>query len=248
MVAARKLVTRAAPAAHTLCIDVGGTGLKASVLDERGRMLADRVRVETPHPCDPKRLVDALAALVKPLPPFHRVSVGFPGVVRNGVVVTAPNLGTDRFAGFDLGRALERRLGAPVKAANDADIQGLAVATGKGLEMVITLGTGFGTAIVVDGRLGPHLEIAHHPFKKGRTYDQVLGAAGREEVGGKKWSKLVLEAIDNLRIVVCFDRLYVGGGNAKKLKDPLPLDCVLIDNTAGIAGGVKLWQATRATD
>lgn len=117
MVAAKGIV-RAAPRARTtatLCIDVGGTGLKASVLDDKGAMLADRVRVETPRPCDPKTLVDALVALVRPLPRFHRVSVGFPGVIRGGVVVTAPNLGTERFAGFDLARALERRLGAPVR-------------------------------------------------------------------------------------------------------------------------------------
>jgi polyphosphate glucokinase len=243
-----RVVAKRAPTT-TLAIDIGGSGLKAAVLDDSGAMLTERVRVDTPQPCDPKQLVEALVALVKPLPRFDRVSVGFPGVIRKGRIYTAPNLGTERFAGFDLGRALEQRLGAPVRAANDADIQGLGVVQGEGVEMVVTLGTGFGTALFVDGRLGPHLEIAHHPFRKGETYDQQIGNAAREAVGNKKWTARVEEAIANLRTVVNFDRLYIGGGNASKLKCALADDCVVVDNSAGITGGVKLWTtSTRKTD
>lgn len=226
----------------TLAIDVGGTGLKASVLDEEGNMLTERVRVETPHPCNPKLLVDTLAALVEPLPSWDRVSVGFPGLVRHGKIVTAPNLGTDVFAGFHLAEALSKRLGAPVRVVNDADMQGLAAIEGKGVEMVITLGTGFGTALFFDGRLQVHLEIAHHPFKKGKTYDEVIGERGRKKAGNKKWLESVEEAIDNMRTMVNFDRLYVGGGNAKRLDFKLPKDVALVDNSAGILGGIKLWD------
>jgi len=225
----------------TLAIDIGGTGLKASVLDPVGQMLCDRVRVDTPQPCSPPLLTNALVELVRPLPEYQRVSVGFPGVIRKGKIVTAPNLGTEKFAGFDLGTTLQKKLGAPVRAINDADMQGLAAIQGKGVEMVITLGTGFGTALFVDGRLGAHLELAHHPFRKGETYDQQLGERARAKVGNKKWSKRVEEAIDNLRVLVNFDRLFIGGGNAKKIGFDLPNDVAVVDNSAGILGGIKLW-------
>lgn len=226
----------------TLAIDIGGTGLKASVLDGRGKMLTERVRVDTPHPCNPKLLVETLATLVKQLPAWDRVSVGFPGLIRHGKIVTAPNLGTDKFAGFDLGKALVTRLKAPVRAVNDADMQGLAVVSGKGVEMVCTLGTGFGTALFNSGRLQVHLEIAHHPFQKSKTYDEVIGERGRKKVGTKKWLKNVQDAIDNMRTMVNFDRLYLGGGNAKRVDFKLPKGVSIVDNSAGILGGIKLWD------
>lgn len=229
-------------AKQTLAIDIGGTGLKASVLDEAGKMVTERVRVETPHPCNPKLIVDTLAKLVEPLPKFDRISVGFPGLIRHGKIVTAPNLGTDVFAGFDLAKALGQRLGAPVRAVNDADMQGLAAIKGKGVEMVITLGTGFGTALFHDGKLQSHLEIAHHPFKKGRTYDQMLGDRNMKKLGKKKWNKLVRQAMVNMAIMVNFDHLYVGGGNAKRIEFKLPRTVSLVDNSAGILGGIKLWD------
>ena len=227
---------------QTLAIDIGGTGLKASVLNEAGKMVTEKVRVDTPHPLTSKLLVETLAKLVEPLPRFQRISVGFPGLIRHGKIVTAPNLGTDSFAGFDLGKALSARLKAPVRAVNDADMQGLAAIRGKGVEMVITLGTGFGTALFNDGKLQTHLEIAHHPFKKGRTYDQMLGDKNRKRIGKKKWIRLVKEAIVNMRTMVNFNRLYVGGGNAKRIDFKLPKDVSLVDNAAGILGGIKLWD------
>ena len=228
--------------ALTLAIDIGGTGLKASVLDGKGKMTTERVRVDTPHPCDPRLLVDTLGTLVKQLPKYDRVSVGFPGLIRHGKIITAPNLGTERFAGFDLGKALKDKLGKPVRAVNDADMQGLAVVKGKGVEMVCTLGTGFGTALFNDGRLQVHLEIAHLPFKKGKTYDEVVGERGRKKVGTKRWLKNVSEAIDNMRTMVNFDRLYLGGGNAKRIDFKLPKGVEVVDNSAGILGGIKLWD------
>ncbi len=229
-------------AQHTLAIDIGGTGLKASVLDEAGKMVTEKVRVETPHPCGPKIMVDALDKLVKPLPPYHRVSVGFPGLIRHGRIITAPNLGTKAFAGFDLSKALSQRLGAPVRAVNDADMQGLAAIRGRGVEMAVTLGTGFGTALFHDGKLQVHLEIAHHPFKKERTYDELLGDKHRKKLGAKKWSKLVKEAIKNMRTMVNFDHLFIGGGNARRIDFKLPKGVSLVDNSAGILGGIKLWD------
>lgn len=229
--------------ARTLCIDIGGTGLKASVLDSKGKMLHERVRVDTPPGVTAELLVKALVDLTRDLPPFDRVSVGFPGVVRQGVVITAPNLGSDEFRGFDIDGALEKALGKPTRVMNDADVQGFAAVAGKGVEMVITLGTGFGTALFVEGRIGPHLELAHHPFRKGETYDEQLGNAALERIGKRRWNKRVKRAIKNLRVLTNFDRLYIGGGNAKKIQFELDDDCEVVDNTAGILGGIKLWKS-----
>ena len=226
----------------TLAIDIGGTGLKASVLDEAGTMLVDRVRVETPVGSPPEVIVEALAKLTEPLPPFDRVSVGFPGVVRNGRVLTAPNLKHDTWMGFDLAAALRTRLGKPTRVVNDADMQGLAAIRGKGVELVITLGTGFGTALYLDGRLAPHLELAHHPFRKGETYEEQLGNGARKRAGTTKWNKRIQRAIDCLRALVHFDHLYIGGGNARKIAFKPGPDTTIISNEAGIRGGIALWR------
>ena len=227
---------------RTLAIDIGGSGLKASVIDEAGRLLTDRVRVDTPVGSPPKEIVEALARLVAPLGAFDRVSVGFPGVVRKGRVLTAPNLDNKGWKDFDLAGALGRAVGKPVRVANDADVQGLAVIEGKGVEMVITLGTGFGTGLYLDGRLAPHLELSHHPFRKGETYDEHLGNAARKRVGNQKWNRRVKKAIRTLRALSNFDHLYVGGGNAKKIDFELDPDVTVVSNDAGIKGGVALWQ------
>jgi polyphosphate glucokinase len=227
---------------RTLAIDVGGSGLKASVLDEAGRLLTERVRVDTPVGSPPRGIVDVLARLVAPLGAYDRVSVGFPGVVRMGRVLTAPNLDNKGWKGFDLAGALGRALGKPVRVANDADVQGLAVIEGKGVEMVVTLGTGFGTGLYLDGRLAPHLELSHHPFRKGETYDEQLGNAARKRVGKRKWNKRVQKAIRTLRALTNFDRLYIGGGNARKIDFELDPDVRIVSNDAGIKGGVALWQ------
>jgi polyphosphate glucokinase len=227
---------------RTLAIDVGGTGLKASVVDDTGRLLTDRVRVETPVGAPPPEIVEALVRLIAPLGSFDRVSVAFPGVVREGRVRTAPNLGNKAWKGFDLAGALTHRLGKPVRVANDADVQGLAVIAGKGVEVVITLGTGFGTGLYLDGRLGPHLELSQHPFRKGQTYDEQLGNAARKAVGRRKWNKRVKKAIRNLRALTSFDHLYIGGGNARKIDFDLDPDVTIVSNDAGIRGGVALWR------
>jgi polyphosphate glucokinase len=179
---------------------------------------------------------------VAPLGVYDRVSVGFPGAIRNGHVLTAPNLGNKGWAGFELEAALTKVLGKPVRVANDADMQGLAVISGKGLEMIITLGTGFGTGIYVDGRLAPHIELGRHPFRKGKSYDEYVGNAARRRVGSRKWNRRVKRAIAQIRDLVNFDHLYVGGGNAKKIDFNSGADVTIVPNTAGMAGGAGLWK------
>ena len=244
----------------TLAVDIGGTGLKASVLDAAGAMVADRVKILTPYPLPPEKLVASLARLVAPLPTADRAAVGFPGMVRGGVVLSAPHFVTvggpgtevdhhlvEQWARFDLAAALTAEFGVPTKAANDADIQGAAVVRGEGLELVVTLGTGFGTGLFYDGELLPHLEIAHQPFRKGETYDEQLGEATRKEIGHSRWNKRVMKAIDNMRALTLFDHLYLGGGNSRRvLRTHLPDDVTVVDNTAGILGGFRLWEPRHA--
>ena len=234
--------TRGATPLRTLAIDVGGSGLKASVVDDRGRLLTERARVDTPVGRPPKEIVQALVRLVAPLGPYDRVSVGFPGVVRQGRIVTAPNLDHEGWSDFDLAGALARALGKPVRVANDADVQGLAVIGGKGVEMVITLGTGFGTGLYLDGKLAPHLELAHHPFRNRETYDQQLGNAARKNVGLERWNRRVKKALVNMRVLTTFDHLYIGGGNAKRIAFALDPDITIVSNEAGLHGGVALWR------
>ena len=228
---------------RTLAIDIGGTGIKAAVLDEHGHVVGERERVPTPpKPIPSDVLMRAIDEVTTPLAPFDRVSVGFPGYVRDGVVLTAPNLGTETLGGFDLQQALSDHWGKPVKVLNDADVQGFGAISGNGIEMVLTLGTGAGTAIFRDGEVIPHLELAHHPVSGKRTYDEYLGNAARRKKGKKAWSKRVAKVIDILRVVVHFDHLYIGGGNAKDLTFPLPPDVSVVPNTDGLTGGIELWR------
>src|SRR6516162_7150955 len=228
---------------RTLAIDVGGSGIKAALLDADGSMIGKRQRVPTPaKPVAPEALVGAIDKAAKPLGDFERVSVGFPGYVRDGRVLTAPNLGSEVLAGFDLQGALAQHWGKPVRVLNDADVQGFGAIKGQGVEMVLTLGTGAGTAIFLDGEIMTHLELAHHPVSGGKTYDEYIGNAARQKKGRKAWSKRVAKVIEILRVVVRFDHLYLGGGNAKDINFPIPADVSIVPNTDGLTGGIRLWR------
>jgi polyphosphate glucokinase len=228
---------------RTLAIDIGGSGIKAALLDSDGSIIGNRQRVPTPpKPVAPDALVRAIDEAVTPLGGFERVSVGFPGYVRDGRVLTAPNLGSEVLAGFDLQAALVRHWGKPVRVLNDADVQGFGAIQGQGVEMVLTLGTGAGTAIFRDGEIMTHLELAHHPVSGDKTYDEYIGNAAREKKGKKAWNKRVAKVIDILRVVVRFDHLYLGGGNAKHIIFPLPPDVTIVPNTEGLTGGIRLWH------
>ena len=240
---------------HTLAIDIGGTGLKATVLNAAGKPVHERVRIPTTFPCPPDKLVADLAGLVAPLPAYQRVSVGFPGVVRGGKVRTAPafvtigGLGTtvkdslvEAWTGFDLAAALQERLGKPTRVANDADVQGAGAVTGRGIELVVTLGTGVGTAVFDHGRLALHLELAHHPLKGDKTYNEVLGDAARKKVGAKRWNKRVAKAVAVLDALIVPDSILIGGGNAQRITVDLGPKVTLVDNDDGLLGGIKLWD------
>ena len=244
----------------TLAIDVGGTGLKAALLDPKGQMIGDRVKIETPYPCPPEKLVKSLHQLSERHPGYDRVSVGFPGLVRAGVVTETPALSravwggppdpelARAWEGFGLAAALQQDFGKPTRVANDADLQGSAAIKGKGFEFVMTLGTGCGTAIFWQGQMLPHMELSHGPFRKGETFDVRLGDAARRDVGNHRWRRRVRKAIAAFDDMLLYDQLYVGGGNAKHLKDDdLGDKGTRVPNIAGLLGGIRLWDQPWAT-
>ena len=244
---------------RTLGIDCGGSGIKGSVLDANGDLLAERVRIKTPYPLPPQRFVDVLLEIASGMPQFDRVTVGLPGMIRHGVVIVTPHYpnlrgpyttkdpGLDAaWRHWDATAALEQAFGRPVRVLNDAEVQGAAVIKRKGLEVVFTLGTGLGCAMYDDGRLAPHLEMSHAPVRKGRTYDTWMGKSQLKRLGPQRWSKRILATVDGLRPVFRWDHLYVGGGNAKKLTEFLGDDVTIVPNVAGILGSVRVWDLDMA--
>lgn len=226
---------------RTLTIDIGGTGIKMIPTDVAGRPLAERARELTPSPAAPAAVMAVVEGMLSAQAPYDRVSVGFPGVVVRGKVLTAPNLGTEHWSGFDLQGAIRTLTGKPTRVLNDADLQGYGVIHGKGVELVLTLGTGLGTALYVNGHLVPNLELGHHPFQKGATYEDRVSNAERQRIGNKRWLERVAEVFAQLEPIFNYDRLFVGGGNAKRL-DELPAKVHFFENVEGLAGGVRLWE------
>ncbi len=176
-----------------------------------------------------------------PKEPFARVSVGFPGVVVDGVTKTAPNL-HQKWEGFNLRQALTDLTGRPTRVLNDAGVQGLGVIAGNGVELVLTLGTGMGFGLYVNGRYVPNIEMAHHPFRKKLTYEDYIGNAARLKVGNHRWSRRVLRVLRQLQTTFNPDIIYIGGGNSAKLREELPTGVKRTDNIAGLLGGIALWR------
>jgi polyphosphate glucokinase len=234
--------TAPAPASsqpRTLAVDIGGTGIKAMILDPKGRPLTERVKVATPKNATPKKVIGIIRDLAEKSGEFDRVSAGFPGVVKAGVVYTAANLGKG-WDSYPLEEELSEKLERPVRIANDADVQGLGCVTGKGEELVITLGTGFGSVLFSDGHR-IHLELGHHPFHKGKTYEDELGHKALKKKGKKHWNKMLREAIDDLKRTFNYDHLYIGGGSAEEISFKLPPNVATVSNEDGLLGGIRLW-------
>ncbi|TSD64896.1 ROK family protein [Inquilinus sp. KBS0705] len=225
-----------------LSVDIGGSHIKATILNAKGELLIDYKKIVTPNPANPDNVVKAIKTLVKDFPTYEKISVGFPGYVKNGVVKTAPNLGNDFWKDIDLRKNIEKELGKDTQVVNDADMQGLGVVSGKGLEMVITLGTGFGTALLMDGILLPHFEIAHLPLSKNKDYDDYIGDRALDKEGIKKWNKRIQRVFEILKTVFNYDTLYIGGGNSDVLNFKLDKNMKIVTNADGIKGGARLWQ------
>jgi polyphosphate glucokinase len=244
-----------APGERTLTFDIGGTGSKATVLDAAGVPLVERVRVRTPYPCPPERLIATLLEISERLPAFDRISVGLPGVIRGGRVLATPHFVTEAgpftpvrqdllkaWSGYDAATELHKAFACPVRVVNDAELAGFGVVSGTGFEVLLALGTGLGAALFDNGRLLPKLELSHAPFRRGETYDQQLGDHARRAVGNVTWTRRFERALARWHAVLWWDRLYVGGGNAKHLTGDLGFEHTRVGNDAGLLGGFKLWQ------
>lgn len=241
---------------RTLTVDCGGTGIKATVLDVAGEPLQPRAKVQTPYPCPPAVLVETIASVAASIDEgYERASVGLPGLVRRGIVHATPHFVTEagpftsvradlvkEWAGYDVRAALEDALGCPTRVLNDAEVAGLAVISGSGFEVMFTLGTGFGCALFEDGRVLPKVEMSLAPFRDGETYDEQLGHHARDRIGVEAWNERVVAAVQALRPVLWWDRVYIGGGAAKYITADLGPDVTIVTNQSGLLGGVRLWN------
>jgi polyphosphate glucokinase len=225
-----------------LCIDVGGSGLKAAVISPSGKYLVKRHRLKTPKHRKPRQIVKTLAELAAPMGDFDCVTIGFPGVGKNGRVISAPHFGTRDWKGFDLAGAMGKKFGKPVKLLNDADVQGLAVIGGKGLELVCTLGTGLGTAWFRDGELMPHMDLAHLVVRKKDDFDIYVGDVTRRKISNAQWNRRIKKLVGVLETVFAYDRLYLGGGNSRCVNFKLPRNVTIVSNDAGMEGGAFAWS------
>jgi polyphosphate glucokinase len=226
----------------TLSIDIGGSGLKAMLLDAAGKPLCERQRIPTPTDPAPEAVLKALDELRRRFPEFDRVSVGFPGIVKHSSTYGAVNLHPEWAGGYPLQAEMEKRWKKPVRVGNDADVAGYGAIKGEGVELVITLGTGMGGALFTNGHLVPGLELGHHPWRKGKTYEELLGRRGLDEIGKKAWNKLLKEALAQIEFLFNYEHLYLGGGNTKKINFELPANVTIVSNESGLLGGVVLWR------
>lgn len=214
---------------NILVIDVGGTHVKVLASGQ-----AERREFPSGPGLTPALMVDRVRALTADWS-YGAIAIGYPGLVVHGRIVAEPaHLGRG-WTGFDFAAAF----GLPVKLINDAAMQALGSYAG-GRMLFLGLGTGLGSALIVDGRLEP-MELAHMPYRKGRTFEDYLGLAGLKRRGLHKWRKHVLAVVKLLSAALEPDEVVIGGGNAKRLAD-LPPGVRLGENLNAFKGGFKLWQ------
>lgn len=212
-----------------LVIDVGGTNVK---------LLATGQKAPRKHPSGPTMTPRKMVGLVKRAVAdweFDCITLGYPGPIINGHPLREPhNLGGG-WVGFDFKKAF----GCPVKIINDAAMQALGSYKG-GRMLFLGLGTGLGSAMIVDGILQP-MELAHLAYKNGRSYEDYLGLRGLERMGKKKWRRHVGKVTKRLKVALDADYVVLGGGNCKKLKE-LPRGARRGNNENAFLGGFRLWQ------
>jgi polyphosphate glucokinase len=210
-------------------LDVGGTHVKLLASGKRTSR-----RFDSGQSMTPSKMVKGVKGLTADWP-CDVISMGYPGLVLHGRIAAEPtNLGIG-WVGFDFPEAF----GRPVKIVNDAAMQALGSYRG-GRMLFLGLGTGLGSAMVVDGDVQP-MELAHLPFKKGRTYEDVVGLKGFKRLGVRRWRKQVAKVIDIWRAALEPDDVVIGGGNAERLTE-LPLGVRLGDNANAFKGGLRLWR------
>jgi hypothetical protein len=216
-----------------LVIDVGGTNVKM-------RVTGQKKRVEIPS--GPKMTAIKMVTVVRKIVAswkYDAITIGYPGPVLHGHIVCEPhNLGHG-WIKFNFKKAF----GCPVKIINDAAMQALGSHCGKRM-LFLGLGTGLGSALIVDGVLEP-MELAHLPYKKGRTYEDYLGHSGLKQLGKRKWRRHVNEIIRQLKTALEVDYVVLGGGNARLL-NKLPPGSQVGNNDNAFRGGLRLWSKSRS--
>ena len=211
-----------------LVIDVGGTHVKVLATGHK-----QRVKFPSGPKMTPAKMVTAVRAATAGWK-YDVVSIGYPGAVVHGRPIIEPRHLGSGWVGFDFKKAF----GRPVKIINDAAMQALGSYRG-GRMLFLGLGTGLGSALIVDNVVEP-MELAHLPYKKGRTFEDYIGLAGLERQGKKKWRHQVNEVVKQLKSAVQADYVVLGGGNARLLKR-LPPDTRLGNNANAFQGGYRLW-------
>ena len=243
----------------TLSVDCGGGGIKAAALDDAARLVGEPVRVPTPYPFPTQLFTQVLADVAAGFPRADRATVGLPGMVRHGVVVSTPHYVTSngpstdvaphllaQWSGFDAHAAVTELLGVPAIVLNDAEVHAAGVVTGSGVEVVLTLGTGLGCGWTDAGQLSPHLELSQAQVGFGVTVDDYVGELARQAVGDARWADRVAQVVAMLAPVLAWDRLFLGGGNASRL----PLEEIhgwgpgvtVVANDVALTGGVRAWE------
>jgi predicted NBD/HSP70 family sugar kinase len=217
-----------------LVIDVGGTNVKVRVSGQK-----EPVKIPSGPKMTASKMVQEVLAASRDWK-YDAVSIGYPGPVIHGHPLSEPhNLGGG-WVGFDFKKAFKR----PVRIVNDAAMQALGIYHG-GRMLFLGLGTGLGSAMIVEGILEP-MELAHLPYKKGLTYEDYLGIRGLKRLGKKKWRKKVFEVVELLKSALDADYVVLGGGNSKLLKE-LPPGARLGDNSTAFTGGVRLWEKSEGS-
>lgn len=218
-------------AANVLVVDVGGSNVKilATGQDERRKFVSG-------PGLTPQRMVSGVKKLARGWK-YDGVSIGYPGLVLRGRPIVEPRNLAKGWVGFDYRAAFRR----PVKILNDAAMQALGSYKG-GTMLFLGLGTGLGSALVVDGIVEP-LELGHLPYRKG-TYEDYLGLRGLEKRGKKKWRKHVADVVERLVAALEPEDVVIGGGNVKLLKE-LPPGCRVGDNGNAFVGGFRMWEEAR---
>ncbi|MBU6495670.1 MAG: ROK family protein [Acidobacteria bacterium] len=243
--------------ARILAVDWGATSVKSALVDADGRALSPLKRRRTPHPCPPDTFFDVVRARVEATG-ARRVGVGFPGEMREGLVVGTGNLareggpGTplipelvERWRGRDLSCELSELTGADVRVINDAALAALGCGGGYGVELIVTLGTGCGLALMDGGELQPTPDVGTHPSHDGRSFDVALGerARSRDE---SRWREDVRRALIQWRVAFGVERVYLAGGNGPRLQDrdeTWPPGIVIVGNQAALRGAARLFGA-----
>ena len=220
------------PSNRVLVIDIGGTHIKLLATGQK-----EPIKIPSGPEMTPRRMVTLVRRATAKWK-YSAVSIGYPGPVLHGKPVSDPHNLAPGWVGFDFRKAF----GRPVKLMNDAALQAIG-SYKRGRMLFLGLGTGLGSALIVDGVIEP-LELAHLPYKKGGTYEDYIGLRGLERLGKKKWRRYVADVVNRLKAALEVDDVVIGGGNAKLLK-ALPAGARLGSNANAFLGGFRIWQAGR---